>query len=173
MPESRHRKSTKARKRSRGSYPASSPGRPVGKNRNLRIIAILLVVILAVAAVVYVVKYRGPSEVRTASGLKYTDLVEGTGPTPQPGQTVSVHYLGTLQNGTKFDSSYDRGAPMEYKIGVQSMIKGWDEGVSTMRVGGKRRLIVPPALGYGPSGRPPKIPPNSTLVFEIELLSAK
>lgn len=130
--------------------------------------------ILAGVGVVYVIrKYAGPSEVRTASGLRYTDLVEGTGPTPQPGQSVSVHYLGTLQNGTKFDSSYDRGAPMDYKIGVQPMIKGWDEGVSTMKVGGKRRLIVPPSLGYGPSGRPPKIPPNSTLVFEIELLSAK
>ncbi|HKY26995.1 MAG TPA: FKBP-type peptidyl-prolyl cis-trans isomerase [Pyrinomonadaceae bacterium] len=174
MPESRHRKLTKVRKRSRGSYPAGNPGRPAGKNRTVRIIAIALIVIMAGVGIVYVVrKYAGPSEVTTASGLRYTDLVEGTGPTPQPGQMVSVHYLGTLQNGTKFDSSYDRGAPMDYRMGVQPMIKGWDEGVSTMKVGGKRKLIVPASLGYGPTGRPPKIPPNSTLVFEIELLSAK
>lgn len=173
MPESRHRKSNKARKRSRGSYPASNPGKPTGKNRNLRIIAIALVVILATAAVVYIFKYRGPTEVRTASGLRYVDLVEGTGPNPQPGQMVSVNYLGTLENGTKFDSSYDRGKPMEYRLGVQPMIKGWDEGVKTMKVGGKRKLIVPPSLAYGSSGRPPSIPPNATLVFEIELLSAK
>jgi hypothetical protein len=172
LPESRHRKTNKARKRSRGSYPATTPGKPTGKNRNLRIIAIALVVMLATAAVVYVFKYRGPAEVRTASGLRYVDLVEGTGPNPQPGQMVSVNYLGTLENGTKFDSSYDRGKPMEYRLGVQSMIKGWDEGVKTMKVGGKRRLIVPPQLGYGAQGSR-GIPPNSTLIFEVELLSAK
>jgi len=127
---------------------------------------------MTLAAVVYIFKYRGPSEVRTASGLRYVDLVEGTGPNPQPGQLVSVNYTGTLENGTKFDSSYDLGKPMEYRLGVQSMIKGWDEGVRTMKVGGKRRLIVPPYLGYGPQ-RNGSIPPNSTLIFEIELLSAK
>jgi FKBP-type peptidyl-prolyl isomerase-like protein len=173
LPESRHRKTNKARKRSRGSYPATSPGKPTGKNRNLRYILIAIVVVATVAAVVYIFKYRGPAEVRTASGLRYIDLVEGNGPNPEPGQTVSVNYVGTLQNGTKFDSSYDRGKPMEYKLGVQPMIKGWDEGVKTMKVGGKRKLIVPPSLAYGPSGRPPSIPPNSTLIFEIELLSAK
>src|SRR5262245_22485729 len=97
-------------------------------------IAIALIVVMALAAVVYVFKYRGPGEVKTASGLRYVDLVEGTGPNPQPGQMVSVNYVGTLENGTKFDSSYDHGKPMEYRLGVQSMIKGWDEGVKTMKV---------------------------------------
>ncbi len=178
MPESRHRKSNKARKRSKGSYPATSPGRPTGKNRSLRTIAIVLVVLLAVSAISYVLINRGKggstgTEITTASGLRYTDIVEGTGPTPQRGQTLSVHYTGMLESGMKFDSSYDRGAPMSFQLGVSPMIKGWDEGVSTMKFGGKRRLVVPPSLGYGPVGRPPKIPPNATLVFEIELLSAK
>lgn len=130
---------------------------------------------MAGAAVVYIVKYRRSEgiEITTASGLRYTDLIEGTGPTPQPGQTLSVHYVGTLLNGTKFDSSYDKGAPYHFKYIVDSHIKGWDEGLGTMKVGGKRKLIVPPGIGYGSAGRPPKIPPNSTLVFEIELLSAK
>lgn len=178
MPESRHRKSNKARKRSRGSYPATTPGKPTGKNRRLRTIAIVLVVVLALSAIGYVLVNRskggGPgTEVTTASGLRYTDIVEGTGPVPQRGQTLSVHYTGTLEDGKKFDSSLDRGTPMQFQLGVSPMIKGWDEGISTMKVGGKRRLVVPPSLGYGPSGRPPSIPGNATLVFDIELLSAK
>ncbi len=147
--------------------------RPAAKNKNLRIVAIVLVLVLAAGFIGYTLINRGKvaSEIRTASGLRYTDIVEGTGPTPERGQTLSVHYTGMLENGTKFDSSYDRGAPMNFRLGVQPMIKGWDEGVSTMKVGGKRRLVVPPSLGYGPPGNPPRVPPNATLIFEIELLS--
>jgi peptidylprolyl isomerase len=135
-----------------------------------------VVLALTVAAIVYLVKNREGKtfhEVMTPSGLKYTDVVEGTGPTPQRGQTLTVHYTGTLQNGFKFDSSRDRGTPMEFKLGVQPMIKGWDEGLATMRVGGTRKLVVPPALGYGPQGRPPDIPGNATLNFDVELLGVK
>ena len=98
---------------------------------------------------------RGPAtgaEVATASGLKYIDVVEGTGATPKTGQTVTVHYTGTLENGTKFDSSVDRGQPYEFRLGTGAVIKGWDEGLASMKVGGKRKLIIPPALGYGARG---------------------
>lgn len=105
----------------------------------------------------------------TESGLQYTDLVEGTGATPQKGQKVTVHYTGTLQDGTKFDSSRDRDRPFEFKIGVGQVIKGWDEGVGSMKVGGRRQLVIPPDLGYGARGIGP-IPPNSTLLFDVELL---
>lgn len=105
----------------------------------------------------------------TESGLQYTDLVEGTGETPKSGQVVTVHYTGTLQDGTKFDSSRDRGQPFKFKIGVGQVIKGWDEGVGTMKVGGRRQLVIPPELGYGSRGIGP-IPPNSTLLFDVELL---
>ena len=84
-----------------------------------------------------------------------------------------MHYTGTLENGKKFDSSLDRGKPADFKIGVGSVIKGWDEGLMTMKVGGKRRLVIPAKLGYGPQGRPPDIPGNSTLIFDIELLGVK
>ncbi|MDH6058337.1 FKBP-type peptidyl-prolyl cis-trans isomerase [Umezakia ovalisporum] len=111
--------------------------------------------------------------VTTPSGLKYIELEEGTGTTPKPRQTVVVHYTGTLENGTKFDSSRDRNSPFEFKIGVQQVIKGWDEGLSTMKVGGRRQLIIPPELGYGSSGAGGVIPPNATLLFEVELLNIK
>lgn len=107
--------------------------------------------------------------VTTDSGLQYTDLVEGTGDSPKSGQKVTVHYTGTLEDGTKFDSSRDRGQPFDFKIGVGQVIKGWDEGVSTMKVGGRRQLIIPPELGYGSRGIGP-IPPNATLIFDVELL---
>jgi peptidylprolyl isomerase len=110
------------------------------------------------------------TEVTTPSGLKYADIVVGTGPSPKPGDRITVNYVGTLENGEKFDSSYDRGQPLPIQIGIGMVIKGWDEGVMTMRVGGKRKLIIPPQLGYGQRNMG-TIPPNSTLIFEVELLS--
>ncbi|MBS0184821.1 MAG: FKBP-type peptidyl-prolyl cis-trans isomerase [Proteobacteria bacterium] len=111
--------------------------------------------------------------ITTPSGLKYHDDVIGTGPSPKPGQEVTVHYTGTLLNGQKFDSSVDRGQPFNFQIGVGQVIRGWDEGVGSMKVGGKRRLIIPPELGYGTRGAGGVIPPNATLVFEVELLGVK
>ncbi len=112
-------------------------------------------------------------EVTTASGLKYTDLIVGTGAQPKTGQTVTVNYTGWLTNGTKFDSSVDRNQPFSFQIGVGRVIKGWDEGVMTMKVGGKRRLTIPPNLAYGASGAGGVIPPNAPLIFEVELLGVK
>ncbi len=108
--------------------------------------------------------------ITTESGLQYVDLVEGTGAMPQSGQRVTVHYTGTLEDSTKFDSSRDRGRPFTFQIGVGQVIKGWDEGVATMRVGGQRKLVIPPELGYGSRGAGGVIPPNATLVFDVELL---
>jgi FKBP-type peptidyl-prolyl cis-trans isomerase len=102
--------------------------------------------------------------------LVVDDLVVGTGPTAAIGDTLTVHYVGTLTNGSKFDSSYDRGTPYVVQIGVGRVIAGWDQGVPGLKVGGKRRLTIPPSLAYGSQGQGP-IPPNSTLVFEIDLLS--
>ena len=108
----------------------------------------------------------------TNSGLKYVDIAEGTGASPVTGQTVVVNYTGWLQaTGAKFDSSLDRGQPLQFVIGEGQVIKGWDEGVATMKVGGSRRLIIPAALAYGDEGAPPSIPPNATLIFDVDLLS--
>jgi peptidylprolyl isomerase len=108
--------------------------------------------------------------VTTDSGLKYVELKQGDGATPKTGQTVVVHYTGTLEDGTKFDSSRDRNSPFQFKIGVGQVIKGWDEGVGTMKVGDRRKLIIPPDLGYGARGAGGVIPPNATLIFDVELL---
>jgi peptidylprolyl isomerase len=112
--------------------------------------------------------------VTTPSGLKYIELAKGEGTTtPERGKTVVVHYTGTLEDGTKFDSSRDRGQPFKFKIGIGQVIKGWDEGLSTMKVGDRRQLIIPSELGYGARGAGGVIPPNATLIFDVELLDIK
>ena len=145
-----------------------------------RAIAFVIIALVALGALVFII-FRGggtstspgiTGAVTTPSGLQYIDEIEGTGASPKQGQSVTVHYTGTLQDGTKFDSSVDRGQPYTFKIGTGVVIQGWDEGVLTMKVGGKRRLIVPANLAYGAAGRP-GIPPNAPLTFEIELLGVQ
>lgn len=114
----------------------------------------------------------GVKEVTTSSGLKYVDLIVGDGAPAEDGMTVAVHYTGWLTDGTKFDSSHDRGdQPFAFQLGAGQVIRGWDEGVRGMRVGGKRKLTIPPDLGYGERGAGGVIPPNATLVFEVEFVS--
>ena len=119
----------------------------------------------------------GAKAMTTDSGLRYEDIVVGTGASPQRGDEVTVNYTGMLEDGTKFDSSVDPAfghvQPFKFKIGIGQVIKGWDEGVMTMKVGGKRKLVIPPQLGYGARGAGGVIPPNATLVFEVELLGTK
>jgi FKBP-type peptidyl-prolyl cis-trans isomerase len=111
------------------------------------------------------------SEIKsTESGLKYKVISSGTGAVPKTGQTVSVHYTGRLENGSKFDSSRDRGTPFSFRLGAGQVIKGWDEGLAMMRVGDQYTLIIPPELGYGARGAGGVIPPNATLIFDVELM---
>jgi peptidylprolyl isomerase len=114
---------------------------------------------------------KTPGMVKTPSGLMYVDLVKGTGPFPTPGKPVSVHYTGYLEDGTVFDSTIESHHPMSFILGRGQVIEGWEEGVMSMKVGGKRKLVVPPNLAYGSEGSG-SIPPNATLIFEIELLDA-
>jgi peptidylprolyl isomerase len=125
-----------------------------------------------IAALLAVPAFAAPDAktVTTASGLKYVDVVVGKGAAPAAGKSVKVHYTGTLENGKKFDSSVDRKEPFSFTIGVGQVIAGWDEGVMTMKVGGKRKLIIPSKLGYGARGAGGAIPPNATLLFDVELL---
>ncbi len=125
----------------------------------------------ALAVLIAVPAFAAGKTVTTASGLTYTDQVVGKGASPVAGKPVTVHYTGTLDNGTKFDSSVDRKEPFTFVIGVGQVIPGWDEGVMTMKVGGKRTLIIPAKLGYGARGAGGVIPPNATLHFDVELLS--
>ena len=131
--------------------------------------------IAAFAAVYYLASRRSSSEVvyetTTASGLKIHDVKVGDGPSPQPGQSVKVNYIGWLENGKEFENSYKLGKPATFKLG--RLIAGWNEGLSTMKVGGERMLYIPSNLAYGPAGSPPNIPPNSNLKFKIELLEVK
>ncbi|HQR15579.1 MAG TPA: FKBP-type peptidyl-prolyl cis-trans isomerase [Nitrospira sp.] len=113
------------------------------------------------------------AEVTTASGLKYVDVVVGTGRAAAAGNLATVHYTGWLTNGKKFDSSVDRRDPFSFPIGAGQVIRGWDEGVAGMKVGGKRKLTIPPDLGYGARGAGGVIPPNATLVFDVELLEVR
>lgn len=136
--------------------------------------------ILALAVAVLIMGCNSPAaanttgkEVTLSDGLKFTDDTVGTGAEAQTGKTASVHYTGWLTDGTKFDSSKDRGQPFSFPIGGGRVIKGWDEGVLGMKVGGKRTLIIPPELGYGARGAGGVIPPNATLKFEVELLDVK
>lgn len=146
--------------------------------RNLRLGAIILIVVVAAGGIAYIWSRRGDAEtnyeITTASGLKIHDITVGTGDSPKPEQTVVVHYIGWLENGTEFNNSRKMGpgAPAEFQLGG-GVIAGWTEGLATMKVGGKRKLYIPSALAYGPLGRPPAIPPNANLTFEIELLAIK
>ena len=158
--------------------PAPDKGGGANTNKGSSKSKIWEIIILGVAVTIIGVtlwKYfsAGGSEVVTGSGLKYVDEVVGTGESPSPGRIVRVHYTGWLENGTKFDSSRDHGdQPIDFPIGVGRVIKGWDEGLMTMKVGGKRKLIIPPDLGYGARRQGP-IPPNSTLIFEVELVGVR
>ena len=177
MPQSRKRHTAK-RTHTRGTSAAAQERTQArhAKQKRTRVIAAVIVVALLAGAAAYLfvpgLPGRAGAEVTTPSGLKYTDLVVGDGPSPRVGQTAVVHYTGTLTDGTKFDSSRDRGQPYSFALGTGSVIKGWDEGVATMKVGGRRKLVVPPALAYGPMPRP-GIPANSILEFDVELLDVK
>lgn len=147
-------------------------------SRSLRAAAAVLAAALSFAALSAMPSHAQNADVpATSSGLRITDTVVGTGATPKTGQICVMHYTGWLYEdgakGQKFDSSVDRGQPFEFQIGTGQVIKGWDEGVATMKVGGKRTLIIPPEMGYGARGAGGVIPPNATLLFEVELLEVK
>jgi peptidylprolyl isomerase len=139
--------------------------------------AVALAVIGLTAMPSGVTAQPAPKPVTTSTGLQMIDTKPGAGSSPRSGQTVQVHYTGWLYvngaKGKKFDSSVDRGQPFEFPLGQGRVIKGWDEGVATIKIGGKRTLIIPPALGYGAQGAGGVIPPNATLIFDVELLGVK
>ncbi len=143
------------------------------------VLALLLAAPLPVAAATSATYKAGAMRTMPAKvvalpdGLQYTDLKVGKGALPKPGQTAVVHYVGTFPDGKKFDSSRDRGQPFEFPLGEHKVIACWDEGVATMRVGGRRKLVCPPALAYGERGAGGVIPPNATLDFDVELLGIK
>lgn len=143
--------------------------------RNGVVAAILIGAVVAGAGVAYARHHHRPKEkiVKLADGLSYVDELVGKGPVAKPGHQVTVHYTGWLTNGTKFDSSLDRGQPFVFQLGAGQVIKGWDQGVAGMKVGGKRKLTIPASLGYGARGAGGVIPPNATLIFEVQLLGVK
>jgi peptidylprolyl isomerase len=172
--------------RANAPFPFSGRGlfaRGAKERRMKRLSAVLAVVLLAPVPVLSATPSPAPpvkakpaaSKVVTLKdGLKYVDLNVGKGPQPLPGHTISVHYTGTLTDGTKFDSSRDRNEPFEYAFGTHAVIPCWDEGIATMRQGGRRKLICPPGLAYGETGAGGgKIPPNATLIFDVELIAVK
>jgi peptidylprolyl isomerase len=140
-------------------------------------IALTVLIASAVSMPITAMAQTPGKAMTTASGLQIIDSKVGTGATPKPGQICVVHYTGWLyqdgQKGKKFDSSVDRNDPLEFPVGQRKVIAGWDEGVASMKVGGKRTLIIPPELGYGARGAGGVIPPNATLIFDVELLNVK
>jgi len=174
--------------RGEGTLMASSQKSVVGlKLFGVAAVAVAFVVVGASLLQPAAVEAAGPSSpsakskssdaelkyVKKDSGLKYADLEVGTGAEFKSGMLVLVNYEAWLEDGTKFDSSYNRREPFSFKIGAGQVIQGWEDGVIGMKVGGKRRLIIPPALGYGEAGAPPRIPPNATLTFEVKALAAQ
>lgn len=155
--------------------------RRAARVRNTRIaIIVILVVVVALGAFFFIQKRNqnkvvtgGGNLITTQSGLQYQDLVVGAGAEAVAGKSVTVHYTGTLQDGSQFDSSVDRNQPFSFILGAGQVIPGWDEGVAGMKVGGKRKLVIPPGLAYGAQGYPPVIPANATLTFDVELLEVK
>ena len=141
--------------------------------RNLIKMSSVVVLAILCAMPVHAAETKVNKMMTTDSGLKYVDVVVGKGASPTKGKQVKVHYTGTLENGTKFDSSVDRRQPFSFIIGVGQVIKGWDEGVMGMKAGGKRKLVIPANLGYGARGAGGVIPPNATLLFDVELLDVQ
>jgi FKBP-type peptidyl-prolyl cis-trans isomerase len=179
VPQSRHRKINK-RKKQREQRAMSSRGPSLTNNRNVKVGAIILAAVIVLAAVAYWFADRksatdaATTTITTASGLQYVDEKIGDGATPQPGQTVTVNYIGvTKSNGLEFENSYKTGTPIDFKLGLGQVIPGWEEGLATMKEGGKRKLIIPSQLAYGRQGRPPSIPPNADLEFQVELVKVK
>lgn len=147
------------------------------RDRKENLLETKLIMVAAISSICFVAAMalaQGGNVIQTPSGLKVEMLQPGKGQLPQKGQTVTVHYTGTLADGKKFDSSRDRGEPFRFTLGAGQVIRGWDEGLALMRVGSRARLIIPPQLGYGPQGAGGGvIPPNATLVFDVELLDAR
>lgn len=133
----------------------------------------ILLTVLMLSSCTKCTKSADTTSSSSSSDLKVEELKTGEGTVAEPGKTVSVHYTGTLTNGTKFDSSLDRGQPFSFVLGAGNVIKGWDQGVANMKVGGKRKLTIPPQLAYGDQGAGDIIPPGSTLIFEVELLDVR